>query len=73
MVRADGTGLTDLTNFGPGSSAGTPTWTPDGRRIAYSQQTGSLAKAAAFIDADGSNATLVSSDLAAAPRLRPTP
>lgn len=73
VIRADGTGLANLTNLGSGAGASMPTWTPDGRRIAYSQQAGSPIKTAAFIDADGSNATSVSSDLAAVPRLRPTP
>ncbi len=73
LIEADGTGLTNLTELGVGRGAEMPTWTPDGLRIAYSQQARSPVKTAAFIEADGSGATPVSADLAAAPRLRPTP
>ena len=75
VIGSTGSGLTNLTNSGSsGLGADKPTWTPDGLRISFSQQTGpGLGTAAAFIDANGSNATRVSSDLAAAPRLRPTP
>ncbi len=73
VIGADGSSLNNLTNSGSGGTgAETPTWTHDGLRIAYSQQIGSE-KTAAFMSADGSNAKQVSPDLAAAPRLRPTP
>ncbi len=34
LLRADGTGAVNLTNS-PGVNEGSPTWSPDGRRIAY--------------------------------------
>jgi TolB protein len=34
-VNPDGTGLRQLTHGKPGSFADTPTWSPDGRRLAY--------------------------------------
>src|SRR4051794_29844774 len=43
VMSADGTGRTQLTNFGPGAE-GTPAWSPDGTTIAFVRR----------LDADGS-------------------
>jgi Tol biopolymer transport system component len=74
VIDADGSALTNLTGFG-GRDRGAemPTWAPDGLRIWYSQQSGRPYKAAASMAGDGSDRLVVNLDLAATPRLRPTP
>ena len=49
-VGADGTGLTKL-----GNTAGTPSWSPDGGRIAFARSDGDTHVAIVTTDPDGSN------------------
>ena len=83
-VRADGSGLTQLTSFEPGEDRATqPFWTPDGRRIIFTWAIGSATggvdypATVGFVDADGANLTqgLPAADpiYVTHPRLRPTP
>lgn len=78
-MRPDGTGLTQITDYGPGEDRATqPSWTSDGR-IIFTHITGAADEqlTVAFMDADGSNLeTAVSSSLVGRgnrphPRLRP--
>jgi Tol biopolymer transport system component len=77
-IRPDGTEMTQVTHFGENDSrAAEPTWTPDGKRIIFmyiardpSNPAG--ARSIAFVDADGSNLTVVDM-FGQHPRLRPTP
>lgn len=78
-VRADGTGLTQITDFGAGGErASQPSWTSDGR-IIFTYITGNQDEQlhVALIDADGENRELVvGTDLVGIgnrphPRLRP--
>jgi Tol biopolymer transport system component len=78
-VRADGTGLQQITGFGPGGErASQPTWTSDGRIIfTHITGTGDEQLTVAFIGADGSDleiavgANLVGIGNRPHPRLRP--
>ena len=49
-VEADGTGLVKL-----GEAAGTPSWSPDGRRIAFARIDGNTHVAIVATDPDGAN------------------
>jgi len=77
-IRPDGTEMTQVTHFGENDTrAAEPTWTPDGTRIIFmyiardpSNPAG--ARSIAFVDADGSNLTVVDM-FGQHPRLRPTP
>ena len=66
VINADGTGLTQLPNDDLATSAD---WSPDGARIAYSNQFGDIA----IRNADGSNRVTVTfnSDLETSPRWSP--
>ena len=81
-IRPDGTGLTQVTHFGPNDTrAMLPTWTPDGARIIFthiardpSGQNPYGDRNVAFIDPDGSNLTVIDDELFGVnARLRPTP
>lgn len=79
-IRPDGTALTQVTDFPHGGSrAGHPSWTPDGRRIIFTEVDGTDydglgARQTAFVDPDGSNLTEIEADaLGTYPRLQPTP
>jgi Tol biopolymer transport system component len=78
-IRPDGTGLTQVTHFGDNDTRATqPTWTPDGKQIIFTHILRNAAEAygdrhTAFIDADGSNLTVLDGPFATHPRLRPTP
>jgi tricorn protease-like protein len=90
-IRPDGTGLTQVTHFGENDTRATqPTWTPDGNRIIFmyivrNPTNPGGERLIAFIDADGSNLTLIPTpDIVGDPyvpdarygthaRLRPTP
>jgi Tol biopolymer transport system component len=77
-VRPDGTGLTQVTHFGENDArAVEPTWTPDGKRIIFvhiarDPNDPMGARRIAFVDADGSNLTVLEW-FGTHPRLRPTP
>ena len=80
-IRADGSDLTQITDFGPGAErASQPTWTPDGR-IIFTYITGSDDGTLdlAFINADGTGleALSVAAEVGPGnrphPRLRPVP
>ena len=59
LAAADGSNSHQLTH-GPGRYQGSPSWSPDGRRIAFdSKETDGGAQAIWTIDADGGNARLV--------------
>ena len=81
-VRPDGTGLTQVTHFDKNDTRATqPTWTPDGKRIIFTwvgcepncqdAQWGN--RMIGFIDADGSDLSVLDGQPATHPRLRPTP
>jgi Tol biopolymer transport system component len=75
-IRPDGTGLTQLTHFGENDArAVEPTWTPDGKRIIFVHIARSAndpqgVRKIAFVDADGSNLTVLEW-FGTHPRLRP--
>lgn len=80
-IRSDGSGLTQITDYGPGDDrASQPSWTSDGR-IIFAHISGPADEriSVAFIDADGSNlqtavaASLVGPGNRPHPRLRPVP
>jgi Tol biopolymer transport system component len=80
-IRSDGSGLSQITDYGPGEDrASQPSWTSDGR-IIFTHITGATDErlTVAFIDADGSNLeTAIGSSLVGLgnrphPRLRPVP
>ena len=64
-IRPDGTGLTQVTSFGENDTRATqPTWTPDGKRIIFTQIVRNPAnpwgeRVVALIDAGGSDLTLI--------------
>ena len=64
-IRPDGTGLTQVTQFGENDTRATqPTWTPDGQRIIFTQIVRNPAnpwgeRVIALIDPDGSDLTLI--------------
>jgi Tol biopolymer transport system component len=76
-IRPDGTGLTQLTEFGKGETrAVQPTWTPDGDRIIFTavEGTGFGDPTMAIIQRDGSGlqpATSSGPMFGTHPRLRP--
>jgi Tol biopolymer transport system component len=81
-IRPDGTDLTQLTHFGDhGARATQPTWTPDGKRIIFSHITydpngqfgGWGLRHIAFVDADGTDLTVLDGQFATHPRLQPGP
>jgi Tol biopolymer transport system component len=78
-IRPDGTGLTQVTRFGENDTRATqPTWTPDGKRIIFTDIGRNAAdpmgdRHTAFIDPDGANLTVLDGPFATHPRLRPTP
>ena len=74
-IMADGSGLTQLTNFGPGEQRATqPTWTPDGEHIIFTLVEHAPGfdqpRRAAFIDANGEGLHFLDPS-ATHPRLRP--
>jgi len=78
-IRSDGTGLTQVTQFGPGEDrASQPSWTSDGR-IVFTLLTGAgdHQRNIAFVDADGTDLEIVTDDSDVGidnrphPRLRP--
>jgi Tol biopolymer transport system component len=70
-IRPDGSGLTQLTDYGPGERrAGQPTWTPDGERILFTLGGSGSPPVAAFIDEKGDGLTVLP-PIATHPRLRP--
>jgi Tol biopolymer transport system component len=77
-IRPDGTEMTQVTHFGENDTrAAEPTWTPDGTRIIFmyiarDPSNPSGARSIAFVDADGSNLTVIPV-FGTHPRLRPTP
>ncbi|HEX6867521.1 MAG TPA: hypothetical protein VF119_01890 [Candidatus Limnocylindrales bacterium] len=76
-IRPDGTGLTNITDLGLGDlRAIEPTWTPDGRRIVFTQVDGfggGQIAAIALMDADGGNVSRLGFAAGSAGRMRPTP
>jgi dipeptidyl aminopeptidase/acylaminoacyl peptidase len=64
-IRPDGTGLTQVTHFGESDTrAVEPTWTPDGKRIIFTNIAGNPTnpegeRYVALIDADGTDVTLI--------------
>jgi Tol biopolymer transport system component len=78
-IRPDGTGLTQVTHFGDNDDRATqPTWTPDGKRIIFTDILRNAAdpygdRHTAFIDPDGANLSVLDGPFATHPRLRPTP
>ena len=42
VVNADGTGVTQLTNFGEDTLVAAPLWSPDGSKIAFSMEVGDI-------------------------------
>lgn len=78
-IRPDGTGLTQITQFGDNDTRATqPTWAPDGKQIIFTDILRNAADAfgdrhTAFIDPDGANLTVLDGPFATHPRLRPTP
>ena len=76
-VRPDGSGLTQLTDFGPGERRATqPSWTPDGERILFTLVEHAPGfdqpRRAAFVDASGDGLAILEPS-ATHPRLRPVP
>jgi Tol biopolymer transport system component len=75
-IRPDGTGLTQVTRFGENDArAVEATWTPDGKRIIFVHIARSASdpwgeRKIAFVDADGSNLTVLEW-FGSHPRLRP--
>ena len=78
-INPDGTGMTQITRFGDNDTrVGTPSWTPDGKRIIFTDILRNPAEPygerhTAFIDPDGANLTVLDGPFATHPRLRPTP
>jgi Tol biopolymer transport system component len=59
-MNADGTGATRLTSNNLGDSQ--PSWSPDGKRIAFSARTSPTKYAVFLVNADGSGRTRFSED-----------
>jgi TolB protein len=60
IVNPDGNGLAPVTSNPPGSADGSPSWSPDGRRLAVAHTTGDGGSQIHLIGADGSGRVNIS-------------